>query len=362
MSAEESRQERLLLALAERELAALVVTAPASVRYLSGYAGSNGICVIGPGGRRLVTDSRYAISAREQARGVDVLIGKRDLIGDVGAVLRDMASDGVVGVEAEHMTLARHEGLRGAADGRDLVGTRSLVADLRVVKDESEIALVREAARMADEALAMVLSEGIVGRTEREVALATHAALLAVGAEHPSFPIIVAAGPNGARPHHSTGADPVPPDTLVVIDLGAVNRGYCSDMTRTVATGDLPPELERAYAVCLCAQAAALAAVRPGIGAAELDALAREVIAEAGLGDAFGHGLGHGVGLEVHERPTVRPEGTETLRSGMVVTVEPGIYLEGLGGVRIEDLVVVTDEGAEILSRSTKELMTVSGS
>lgn len=358
-TAEEGRQDRLVAVLAQRELAALVVTRPASVRYLTGYVGSNGIAVIGPGGRHLVTDSRYAVSARDQARGVEVTVGARDLLGDVATVVGTAAPTGALGVEAEHLTLGRHERLVAALDGRATIPTRDLVEDLRVAKDPAELARIREAARMADAALARVIAVGLVGRGEREVAFALHAALLDEGAEEPSFPVIVASGPNGARPHHTPSAEPIPPDTLVVIDQGAIHGGYCSDMTRTYATGPLPDELGRAYEVCRQAQAAGLAAVRPGATGGEVDAAARAVIADAGLGEAFGHGLGHGVGLEIHERPTLRPEGAEVLRSGMVVTVEPGVYLEGLGGVRIEDLVLVTDSGGEALSATPKELVTV---
>jgi Xaa-Pro aminopeptidase len=207
---------------------------------------------------------------------------------------------------------------------------------------------------MVDEALADVLAAGLVGHSEREIAFALQTRLFLIGAEGPSFEIIVAAGPNGAKPHAVPGARIIAAGELVVIDLGAIADGYCSDMTRTVPTGPLPAELARAYQVCAEAQAAALAAVRPGIGCAALDAVARDVITAAGLGEAFGHGLGHGVGLEIHEAPRVSREGTETLRPGMVVTIEPGIYLEGLGGVRIEDLVVVTDDGARVLSHSPK--------
>jgi Xaa-Pro aminopeptidase len=360
MSAQEGRQARLLARLEERGLAAAVVTGAANVRYLTGYVGSNGVAVIAPGGNRLVTDSRYAVSARAETRGVDVVIGKRDLLADVAAAAREVAPDGALAVEADHLTVARHARLAAALEGRELEATTGLVEDLRVVKDADEVAAIREAAAMADAAFSAVIAEGLIGRTERDVAFAILRAQLDAGAEEASFPTIVAAGPRGARPHAVPSAEPIPEGTLVVIDQGAENRGYCSDMTRTVATGPLPEELARAYAVCAEAQAAALAAVRPGISAVDLDAVAREVIAGAGLGEAFGHGLGHGVGLEIHERPAVRPEASEVLASGMVVTIEPGIYLEGVGGVRIEDLVLVTDEGGEALSRSDKELLTIS--
>jgi Xaa-Pro aminopeptidase len=239
------------------------------------------------------------------------------------------------------------------------VATTGLVEDLRVIKDAAEVDAMRRAAAVVDRALETVLAAGIVGRPEREVAFALHGAMLAEGAEEPSFATIVASGPRGARPHHVPGPDPVPRDTLVVIDLGAVVDGYCSDMTRTVATGELPPRLREIHDVCLAAQVAAMEAARPGMSAGDLDAVARTRIAEAGYGPSFGHGLGHGVGLAIHERPGVRPEGREALRAGMAITIEPGIYLEGEGGVRIEDLVVLGEDGNDVLSTSPKELRTV---
>jgi len=251
------------------------------------------------------------------------------------------------------VSVARHRRIEERA-GRTLRPTEGLVAALRAVKDDEEIRLIREAAAIADRALAQVLADPLPGRTEREVAFELHAALRQHGAEDPSFPIIVAAGPRGALPHAVPADEPIPSDTLVVVDLGASYRGYCSDMTRTVATGDPPPELERAYRVCLDAQESALAAVCAGAAAAEVDAVARRAIAADGFGDAFPHGLGHGVGLAVHERPGLRPTSTDTLTASMVVTVEPGIYLEGIGGVRIEDLVLVTEDGAEVLSGAPK--------
>jgi Xaa-Pro aminopeptidase len=359
VSPQEARQRRLLALLAERDLAALIVTEAANVRYLTGYAGSNGIALIGTGGRVLLTDSRYAVAAPEQVRGAEVVIGMRDLLADVAARIGDVAGGGAIGVEAESLTLARHQRLTELLGGVVTEPTRGIVEGLRIIKDADEVAAMRRAAGVADRALATVLDEGIVGRTEREVAFALHAAMLDEGAQEPSFATIVASGPRAARPHHVPGSDVIPADTLVVIDLGAVADGYCSDMTRTVATGPLAPRLEEIYRVCLDAQEAAMAAARGGMSGAELDAVARARIAEGGYGDHFGHGLGHGVGMVIHERPGVRPESTDDLAAGMAITIEPGIYLEGEGGVRIEDLVVLTDDGSEVLSRSPKELRIV---
>lgn len=200
-----------------------------------------------------------------------------------------------------------------------------------------------------------MLSAGIVGRSERDVAWDLEGAIRGAGGEGSSFDIIVAAAERGARPHAVPGPEPIPPDSLVVIDLGARVEGYCSDMTRMACTGSLPDELSRAWRVCHDAQAAAVEAVRPGLAASALDALAREIIDDAGFGENFGHGLGHGVGLDIHERPGVRSEGREELKSGMVITVEPGVYIEGVGGVRVEDLLVVADDGPMVLSTHDKE-------
>lgn len=358
MSAGPDRLGALRALLADNGLGAMVVTDAANVRYLTGYVGSNGTAVVSREAAVLLTDSRYAVSARAQVAGAEVVIGSRDLLGDIARIARDLAGAGPVAVEAETVTLAWHERFTDRLETPPQA-TRRLVEGLRLVKDPGEVALMRRAAAVADEALAHVLAQGIVGRTEREVAFALYGAMLDRGAEDLSFPTIVAAGPRGARPHAVPGAERIPTDTLVVIDMGAIVEGYCSDMTRTVATGPLPAELGRIYGVCLDAQEAAVAAARPGISGADLDAVARDRIAAAGFGDHFGHGLGHGVGLEIHEGPGVRPTAADELRAGMAITIEPGIYLEGVGGVRIEDLVILTDDGCDIISGAPKALTVV---
>ncbi len=350
MSGLVARGDRVLDAIAQEGVTALLVTEPANVRYLTGYVGSNGIAVLSPAGRRLITDGRYSVSAREQVDGAEVVIGERDLMGEVASAVHDLGGEGPVGVEAEHVTLARAATLERRLAPIEVVPTSGIVARQRIVKDAGEIVAIERAARVADAALMRVLADGLVGRTERRVALAIEEALVDEGAEGASFEVIVASGPRGARPHAVPGNDPIPDDTLVVIDLGARVDGYCSDMTRTIPLGVPDPALARAYEVCLEAQRAAVEATRPGVRASDLDGVARSVIEDAGFGDAFVHGLGHGVGLDIHERPGVRRTSDETLVAGMVVTIEPGIYLEGLGGVRIEDLLLVTDDGARVLS------------
>jgi Xaa-Pro aminopeptidase len=350
----ERRQERLRAEVAERGLDVLVVTELANVRYLTGYVGSSATAVLGPADAAVLTDSRYTVSAREEVVGAEVVITGRDPLAGLVARLEALPREARIGIEAEHLSLARHQRLAEALPGRELVPTTGVVEAMRLIKDPDEVDAIRRAAAVADEALAAVLETPLAGRTERDVAWDLEGALRAAGAQRASFEVIVAAGARGARPHAVPGDEPIPADTLAVIDLGAVVDGYCSDMTRTIPVGAPAPELTRAYNLCHRAQQAALEAVRPGIAASALDAVARDVISEAGLGEAFGHGLGHGVGLDIHERPRIGRETSETLAPGMVVTIEPGIYLEGVGGVRIEDLVVVTEDGCEVLSRHPK--------
>jgi Xaa-Pro aminopeptidase len=361
VSALERRQERIAAELAERDLDALLVTDLTNVRYATGYVGSNGVAILSGERRLLFTDFRYVVSARAQTRGVEVVQAGRDLMDKVAATLGEIAPGGRVGVEAENMTLGRHSRLAEKLDGIALVPTSGVVEGLRIVKEADEVALVRQAAEIADRAYAWLAAQRVVGRTERELAWELEGVMMRDGSEEPSFPIIVAAAERGAMPHAVPSMEPIPPDTLMVVDMGATVGGYRSDCTRTFATGPLPDELARAYELCLQAQRASLDAVRPGVAAAELDGVARGAIEAGGMGERFGHGLGHGVGLDIHERPWVRREGTETIASGMVFTVEPGIYVEGLGGVRIEDLVVATDGGVEVLTRFPKDLITLNG-
>jgi Xaa-Pro aminopeptidase len=240
-----------------------------------------------------------------------------------------------------------------------LKDVKGRVRRLREVKDEGEVAAIRRACGVADAALRAVVAQGLVGRTEADVAWQIKEELHRLGAEGESFAAIVAGGPNGALAHAIPGGRRIEPGELVVIDMGARVDGYCSDITRTFATGELGEESRRIYEVVLAAQLAGLAAVRPGVLGRRVDAAARDVIVAAGYGDFFGHGTGHGVGLEVHEEPRVSRRGKERLQAGMALTVEPGIYLEGRAGVRIEDTVLVTDAGGEPLTVFPKELMFV---
>jgi Xaa-Pro aminopeptidase len=353
------RAEALIAQLAERELDALLVTNLVNVRWLTGFSGSNAVALAGPGVRRFVTDFRYLSQAAEQVGESWEREIATDLLGRVAEGI-DSETPLRLGFDDEDLSVKRHATLAGALPGSvQLVAAGGIVEQLRAVKDAAEIAKIRGAARLADAALEEVLEAGLVGRTEREIAMEIEFAMRRRGADASAFSPIVAAGPHGALPHAVPREVPIPAGTLVVIDWGAQLDGYASDCTRTFATGELDPRDRAVYDVVLHAQEEALAAVRPGPTGREVDAVARAIIDDAGHAEHFGHGLGHGVGLEVHEAPRLSKQGTDVLAAGNIVTVEPGVYVPGAIGVRIEDLVAITPEGHEVLSGLPKELRVV---
>jgi Xaa-Pro aminopeptidase len=351
-----SRADRLEAVLAEKELDALLVTNVVNVRYLTGYTGTNGTCLIGQGIRLFLTDFRYVTQAEAEVDGAfDRVQGRQDLLEDAAKAF----PAGRIGFEDFSLTVRQHERLGSfASEGAELVPAGRLVEGLRAVKEPAEIEPIRQAARLADEVLSELAERGLSGRSERDVAIELEAEMRALGSD-PSFPSIVAGGANGALPHATPDGRVIGPGELVVVDLGCVVDGYCSDCTRTLATGPLAGDAAEAYDLVLETQVAAVGEVRAGAGCRDVDAFARERIDAAGYGERFGHGLGHGVGLEVHEQPTLSRAGEGELKPGNVVTVEPGVYVPERFGVRIEDLVVVTDAGAEVLSSFPKELVTV---
>ena len=348
-----SRAERVAARLAERELDLLLVTDMVNVRYLTGFTGSNGLAIVGPDTRRFLTDFRYVERARTEVSGFDLQPAPQELRNALAAgwppgELR-------VGFEDQHVSVRRHGELRETLPDRiELVAGGGLVEAERAIKEPGEIAAIRAAAALVDEIYAWLAERGLVGRTERDVAVELEQEMRVRGAEGPSFSSIVAAAENGALPHAVPRDVAIPRGTLVTLDIGARVDGYCSDCTRTWATGELDDDLSELYDTVLHAQETALAAVRPGPEGREVDAVARDLIAAAGHGEHFGHGLGHGVGLDVHEEPRLARTATGRLKAGHVVTVEPGIYLPGRGGARIEDLVVVTGDGHEVLSSTPK--------
>jgi Xaa-Pro aminopeptidase len=342
-----TRVERLQASLEEP----LLVSNLANVRYLVGFDSSNAALLVEPERVRLFSDFRYAELGRS-VEGVEFVETKRSLYAALAELL-----EGRIGFEMDALTYGNWETL--SAGGLALEPRRGLVEALRVVKDEAEQEAVRRAAALTSEAYARFAEETFVGRTERDLAWRMDELFHELGAEAPAFETIVASGPNSARPHARPGDREIGAGETVVVDSGARLDGYCSDCTRTFATGPLPERLQEAYTVCLEAQLAGLEAVRVGATGVEADAAARRVIDDAGFGEAFGHGLGHGVGLDVHEAPRLARESSDELAVGNVVTVEPGIYLGGLGGIRIEDLVIVGEDGAEITTGFTKDLVSV---
>jgi Xaa-Pro aminopeptidase len=354
------RADRVADALEEREADMLLVSDLVNVRWLTGFTGSNAAAVVGrEGARRFVTDFRYLTQSAEE---VDPAWEREIAVDLLAGVVKGLPGSGELRLAFDdaHMSVKDHARLAGMLRaGIELVPAGGAIEALRAVKDADELEAIRAAARLADDALTEVLGRGLVGRTEREVALDLEFTMRRMGAQAASFPPIVAAGEHGALPHAAPREVPIPAATLVVVDWGAQLDGYASDCTRTYATGDIDPRDGEVYELVLQAQERALAAVRPGPTGREVDAVARSIIDAAGHAEHFGHGLGHGVGLDVHEGPRLSKQGDTALAAGMVVTVEPGVYVPGAVGVRIEDLVIVTDEGAEVVSSLPKELQFV---
>jgi Xaa-Pro aminopeptidase len=355
------RTERLTELFGEPGIDVLLVSDLINVRYLTGYTGSNGIALVGSELRTFISDFRYLEQAAEEVDGsferriAPAPQGLLDLVGDAlpPGELR-------LGFEADDVSVNQHHHLRDELPNRiTLVPTTRLVEALREVKEPDELARITAATALADAAFERLLREPIIGRTERELALALENDLRQRGAERVSFETIVATGAHGALPHAQPRDVEIREGDLVVIDWGAQLDGYCSDCTRTVAAGDPGTEAQSAYELVLEAQLAGVQAVRAGRGGRDVDQVAREVIESGGYGERFGHGLGHGVGLAVHERPTLSTRSEDELQASNVVTVEPGVYLPDRFGIRIEDLVVVTDEGREILTSVPKQLVVV---
>jgi len=349
------RRDRVRDRLPELGADAMLVTKLVNVRYLTGFSGSAGVVVVGAEDV-FFTDSRYEEqSAREvpDCRRVIPPSGAEKVLASeiTGAGVTKLA------IEASHVTLATAKAWRENMPSVELVETTGVVEELRKVKDAAEVDALRRAAAIGDKGLADVLGRMREGMTEVELAAELEDAMRRAGSDGLSFPTIIAFGEQAAEPHHSPGERRLRRGDLVKLDFGATVAGYHSDMTRTVAFGSLDPELAKIYEIVRSSQQAGVDAVAAGRNAGDVDDASRSVVEAAG--HSFGHGTGHGCGLEVHEAPTVRRGSEDVLAPGMAITVEPGIYLPGQGGVRIEDLVVVTDDGCDILTRSPKELIQV---
>ncbi|HXE99124.1 MAG TPA: aminopeptidase P family protein [Solirubrobacterales bacterium] len=362
-----TRPERLARLLPEHGIDQLLVgdlvrpgdstpDAISNLRWLTGFSGTSGLAIVGAEDRVFLTDFRYVERAkREVDAEFERATAERELLDAALPRLR-----GRVGYdEAQTSVKSLRKLEQGVPEEVELVAAGGLVERLRRRKDADELRAIAEAARLADEVYGWIFDRGVVGRTEREIMLDAHQRMRELGADDPAFPAIVAAGANGALPHHSSSDRPVGAGELLLIDMGAIVDGYCSDCTRTVAVGEIDDEAHEVYELVRSAQEMALAAIHAGVPARDADSVARDPIVSAGHGEHFGHGLGHGVGLEVHEAPRVSQRSDQTLETGDVVTVEPGVYLPGRLGVRIEDLVTVADDGCRNFSSFPKELTVV---
>ncbi len=353
-----SRCDKLLKKLAENNIDAAVITSAVNRRYFSGFTGSNGVVIVAEAGRVLLTDFRYTIQAGIQCAGICEVhqVNRSISPKDVEKFLNEFGAKRVAFEDAA-MTVTEYSGYSKLPF--EFVPSSDVISGCRVVKDANEIALMQKAQNCADAGFADLLKMVKPGMSEIELRNELDYLLRKHGADENSFDTIVGSGPNGALCHAYPGPRKLQKGDLVVIDFGARVGGYCSDMTRTIAIGEPCDELRKIYNIVLEAQLKALGILRPNMVASELDACARDYITEKGYGQCFGHGLGHGFGLEIHENPYANSISTELLVPGSTITVEPGIYVEGLGGVRIEDCCVLTEDGFIDLCHSPKELIVI---
>ncbi|WP_274365358.1 M24 family metallopeptidase [Paenibacillus thermotolerans] len=360
MSASVNRVTKLRESLNELQIDALLITNPVNRKYLTGFTGTAGNVLITESRAVLFTDFRYVTQASEQAAGFETI--EHDSANPLAAVREAMRSAGLskLGFEQENVSYGAY-GRYAAELGGDitLVPTAGTVERLRRIKDAGEIQLIREAVAVSDAAFTHILPFLKPGVKETDVSLELETFMRRQGASATSFATIVASGERSALPHGVASGRVLGTNEFVKMDYGALYKGYCSDMTRTVFIGQPTAKHREIWDIVLEAQLACLAGLKPGMTGKEGDALARDVIAKYGYGDNFGHGTGHSVGMEIHESPNLNKRESSVLEPGMVVTVEPGIYLPGFGGVRIEDMVVITETGCDILTKSSKEFITL---
>ncbi|MGC7873522.1 M24 family metallopeptidase [Desulfosporosinus sp. SYSU MS00001] len=349
-----TRLERMRQQMQEENIDTYVVLRPENGRYLSGFTGGEATLVITLERSFLLTDFRYIEQAKEQSPDFEIVKTGHEhfsAMGDMGLQSKR------VGFEGDFITYTDYEKLRQSFAQSELLSLPSLINNLRSVKDDQEIPLIRQAVQIADEAFAEVLKAIEVGQTEEEIGLNLEFSMRRRGASGGSFEFIVASGLRSAMPHGTASPKKVQMGEFLTMDFGAIYQGYCSDITRTVFLGEPTEKHRELYAIVLAAQRAGIAAVAPGRTGREVDAAARNIIEDAGFGEYFGHGLGHSVGLAIHEGPNFNQREERVIEPGMVLTVEPGIYIPDWGGIRIEDMVLVTEDGCEVLTRAPKELI-----
>jgi Xaa-Pro aminopeptidase len=359
------RQNELRKRLTSSGLDGLLVSHLPNIRYLCGFTGSAGLLLVEESGSTFFTDVRYDTHGREEVKGAKVIIARKALLNALGEWIgarrkKSRAKGWTIGIEAEHLTVAERKRLADLLpSGTRLRNAPALVEKARMVKDAEELGLIREAVKLGAALFDRALEVLRPGIKECELAAEMEYAARRAGAEEMSFPTIIASGARSALPHGRASEQAIAPGGFVVCDFGVILAGYCSDQTRTIWVGAAPKEALHAYESVREAQQAAIAAVRPGISTGEVDAAVRKVLRKAGLGRYFTHSTGHGVGLEIHEAPRVAAGQTEVLKPGMVITIEPGVYFPGKWGVRIEDMVAVSEDGCEVLTPTSKDFLAV---
>lgn len=347
--------EKLRAALATNNLDAIIITNPYNRRYITNFTGTAGIAIVSMHDTRFITDFRYIVQANEQATEFKVVEHKNGVVEEINTQLKELQVSRV-GFEKDDMTYSTYEVYNNSLD-TELVPVSGLVEQLRLIKTNEEVSIIKAAAKIADDAFEHIQGYVKPGVKEIDISNELEFFMRSQGATSSSFDTIVASGYRSALPHGVASDKKIESGELVTMDYGALYQGYCSDTTRTVAVGDISDELKTIYDTVLTAQLKGVEGIRSGITGVEADALTRDYITEKGYGDYFGHSTGHGVGLEVHENPSLSYKSKAKLEAGMVVTVEPGIYVPGVGGCRIEDDVLVTETGHERLTHATKELI-----
>ncbi|MEN6519980.1 MAG: Xaa-Pro peptidase family protein [Armatimonadota bacterium] len=353
------RLERIREEMSKQRVDAMLITNLVNIRYISGFTGSTATVIITNDEAIILVDSRYVLQASGECPDFDVILYSGGVL-EAAAEILDESAPKRLGFEPNCVTYSTHLELRRVVSKNTrLIGVKGMVEKLRMVKDSGEIDAIKRAVVVADKCFSHVVSWVKPGMTEREIALEMDTYMRKLGAEKESFDTIVAAGPNAACPHHQPTGDVLKEGQMLKMDFGALVDGYCSDLTRTIFMGEPDERQREVYNVVLDAQMAAIHAIKPGVKGSEIDTIAREHIKSEGYGDYFGHGLGHSIGLTVHDGDGFSQRSSIVLEPGMVITVEPGIYVEDWGGVRIEDDIVVTESGVEVLTKSTKDIVVV---
>lgn len=352
----QERLKNLQERMAKQHLDAILLTSPYNRRYISGFTGSAGYLLVTGNKNRLITDFRYIDQATEQSPHFEVVKYQGDMLEEVGKQLAELKIH-KIGFEKQYVSYSLYQGLSNISDQIEWIGIAGIVEEMRMIKTPDEISVIKQACEIADRSFQHILSFIKPGVAEKDVALELEFHMRKQGATATSFETIVASGPRSALPHGVASEKVIAQGELVTLDFGAYYQGYVSDITRTVAVGEPSQQLKQLYQIVLEAQLAGVTHIKAGLTGKEADAIARDIITAAGFGDKFGHSTGHGIGLEVHEGPGLSSKSDVILKPGMVVTVEPGIYISQLGGVRIEDDVVITENGCEIITQSTKELI-----